>query len=114
MPRQTRKWVTACELADRLRIEICENQETVYSELNEAQYYWQSDRQDWILINTPADAPTELIKVRVWSDHTKVEGAAYQLRLAMEDQGYKFVEQSERYKCRPPKQLESRIYMTFR
>lgn len=114
MPRRTRKWITATEKASKLSIEITDNQEALYRQLNEHSYYWQSNQQDWIEDSTVADAPTELIKVRIWADNTKVDGVAYQLRLGMEEQGYHFMEQSEPYPCRPPKQLESRIYQTYR
>ncbi len=45
MPRRTRKWVTATEKAQELGLAVPENQETLYRQLNEASYYWQSDRQ---------------------------------------------------------------------
>lgn len=114
MPKQTRKYVTACEIAERLNIAERDNQETLYRLLNEQGYYWDSGLQQWQELSQDADPPTDLIRVRVWAEDSKVRGAAYQLRVAMEAQGYIFLEQSEVYPCRPPKQLESRIYMTFR
>ncbi len=114
MPRQTRKFKSAESLAFKLSIYDTENQERLYRLLNEAGYYWDSRTQDWQQLQEEADPPTELIRVRIWAEASKVEGAAYQLRVAMEETGYIFLEQSEPYPCRPPKQLESRVYMTFK
>jgi hypothetical protein len=114
MPKQTRKYKTACELADQLGISERDNQEKLYRLLNESGYYWDSGTQAWQQLNQGADPPTELIRVRVWAETSKVEGAAYQLRVAMEEQGYIFLEKSDPYPCRPPKQLESRIYLSFK
>lgn len=114
MPKQTRKYKTACELGDRLNILERDNQEKLYRLLNEAGYFWEAGSQAWQLLNQDADPPTELIRVRVWAESSKVEGAAYQVRLGLEGQGYIFLEKSEAYPCRPPKQLESRIYLSFK
>ena len=114
MPKQTRKYKTACELSEKLNILERDNQETLYRLLNEAGYYWDAGTQTWQHLNQDADPPTELIRVRVWAEESRVRGAAYQMRIALESQGYQFLEQSEPYQCRPPKQLESRIYMTFK
>jgi len=114
MPKRTRKYLTACELAERLNIPERENQEKLYRLLNESAYFWEAGTQAWQRLDQDADPPTELIRVRVWAETSRVAGAAYQLHLAMEDQGYIFLEQSEPYACRPPKQLESRIYLSFK
>lgn len=104
MPKQTRKYRTACELADRLNVSDRSNQETLYRLLNEQNYYWDSGTQTWQFLQKDAKPPTELIHVRVWAETSRVEGAAYQVRM----------EASSPYPCRPPKKLESRIYLTFK
>lgn len=114
MPKQTRKYRTACELADQLNISDRENQERLYRLLNEANYYWNSGTQEWQHLNQDAKPPTELIHIRVIAESSKAEGVAYQVRVAMEEQGYHFMESSQPYPCRPPKQLESRVYLTFK
>lgn len=114
MPKQTRKYRSACELADQLAIALCENQETLYRQLNERGHYWDASTQAWQHLAEDADPPTELIRVRVWAEASKVDGAAYQIRLGLEEQGYQFLEQSKSFPCRPPKQLESRIYLSFK
>ena len=114
MPKQTRKYKTACELAEQLNIEERDNSERLYRLLNEARYYLGTGSQSWLKNTIGADPPTELIRVRVWAEDLKVRGAAYQVRIAMEEQGYIFLQQSEPYPCRPPKQMESRIYLDFK
>lgn len=90
MPKQTRKYKTACELGDRLNILERDNQEKLYRLLNEASYFWEAGSQAWQHLDQDADRPTELIRVRVWAESSKVEGAAYQVRLGLEEQGYIF------------------------
>ncbi len=114
MPKQTRKYKTSYQLGEKLNITGQDNQEKLYRLLNEAGYYWEAGTQAWQHLDQDADPPTELIRLRVWAETSKVAKTAYQLRLAMEDQGYIFLEQSEPYSCRPPKQLESRIYLSFK
>lgn len=114
MPKLTRKYKTALSLANQLDISERDNQERLYRLLNEAGYFWDASTQAWQQLTTDADPPTELIRVRVWAESSKVSGAAYQMRVAMEEIGYQFLDQSDPYPCRPPKQLESRIYLTFK
>lgn len=114
MPKQTRKYTTAVGMAIFLGIDKIETQETLYRLLNEAGYYWDSGTQKWQKLSEDADAPTDLIRVRIWAEASRVIGAAYQMRIAMEEQGYTFLDQSEPYPCRPPRQLESRIYLLFK
>lgn len=114
MPKLTRKYKIALSLADELDISERDNQEKLYRLLNEAGYFWDASTQVWQQLTTDADPPTELIRVRVWAESSKVDGAAYQLRVATEEIGYQFLEKSDSYPCRPPKQLESRIYLTFK
>ncbi len=114
MPKRTVKYVKASELGQLLRIPTADSQEALYSLLNDAGYFWDSNTQQWQQSNEPPDPPTNLIRVRVWTDMTKVKGAAYHIKGVMEESGCELIEQSEPYTCRPPKQLESRIYLTFR
>jgi hypothetical protein len=51
--------------------------------------------------------------VRVWADKNKVENAADLFIENVESMGLKLLERSNSYPCRPPNQLESRIYLTF-
>lgn len=115
MPKQTRRYKAACKLAKKLNVLEQSNQKALYQLLNEEGYYWIAVRQAWVDLYQDTDPLfTELIEVRLWSETSKIQTVAYQLRIALENQGYQFLGQSEPRQCRAPKQLESRIYMTFK
>ena len=114
MPKRTIKYVRALALADYLEITDIGNQERLYRLLSEQGYFWDAATQNWEQINEPADPPTQLVRVRIWTNLTKVKAAAHQVKTVLEQSGYELIEQSEPYPCRPPKQLESRIYLTFK
>lgn len=114
MAKRTVKYVKASELGQLLGMPTGNNQEALYSSLNDAGYFWDSNTQQWQQSNEPADSPTDLVRVRVWTNTAKVRGAAHHIKGVMEEAGFELLEQSEPYACRPPKQLESRIYLTFR
>ena len=61
----------------------------------------------------PPDEPTELIKLRLWADGENVEALANNFSNVVTSLGYKLLERSKPYPCRPPQQRESRIYMSF-
>ncbi|MEI1375959.1 hypothetical protein PQG02_06815 [Nostoc sp. UHCC 0926] len=89
------------------------SQEELYSELNRLGWYWQADKKEWARDDTPAQSATKLIKVRVWAAKESVEDAAELFLEGAQGNGLRLIEKSPPYLCRPPKQLESRIYMTF-
>jgi hypothetical protein len=90
------------------------DQEELYSLLQESNHQWDSDRKAWIaLMEEPADDPTPLVMVRVWADMEIVEEAADDVESAYKKRGYRLFERSEPYRCRPPKQLEARVYLKF-
>lgn len=108
--KQTKKYKTACEIATLNH----QTQEELYSQLNQLGFYWESKKQRWERNDQLADKPSEVIRVRVWADTKKVEQAAAAVVEAMEaDYGLKLLERSAPYSCRPPKQNDSRIYLTF-
>lgn len=115
MPRQTRKYVEAMRIASTLGIQGHEDQETLYRALNTQGYYWDSRREMWEHNHEPPHPPTDLVKIRVWAETTKVKQMADLIIDEMEaSRKCEFIERSEPYQCHPPKQLESRIYLTFR
>ena len=89
------------------------SQEQLYSELNRLGWYWQPDNKEWERDDTPANSATKLIKIRVWAAKEIVENAAELFSENAESNGLRLIEKSPPYPCRPPKQLESRIYLTF-
>jgi hypothetical protein len=114
MPKNTAKYVSAVSKARELSVYAdFPHQEQLYSTLNKCGFYWNSDLKIWEELNQDADPPTELIRVRVWTDARFVEQAAVDLISSLDAQGLRLVEKSLPFPCRPPKQLESRIYLTF-
>lgn len=113
MPKRTIKYSKALEVAETLQISQVNDQERLYRDLNAGGFFWDATTKTWERSHEPADPPTQLIRVRVWTDSAKVRGASQQIKTVLEQSGYELVEQSDPYSCRPPKQLESRIYLTF-
>jgi len=113
MPRLTRKYSSAIDLLQSLQLPLSGNQEEIYDRLNQQSYYWDSALKNWIKNDTPADSPTELIRVRVWADSRFVELIAQDCIQSLASKGFRCVDKSEPFPCRPPKQLESRIYLSF-
>lgn len=114
MPKNTKKYSSAIVLVNQLQISQVNSQEETYKRINEQGYYWDSKSGQWQNLNQDADLPTELIKIRVWAESSQVASIAHQVRVSMQVLGHEFLEQSDVYPCRPPKQLESRIYLSFK
>jgi len=116
MPKATRKYLAAVGTAVGNKISLGNNPveaDEVYAVLNKAGFQWDSDQGKWIQLSAePADPATELVMIRVWAETKEVDLAADRIIHNME-RAYKLVERSEPYTCRPPKQLESRIYLKF-
>jgi hypothetical protein len=84
-------------------------QDELYSLLNSHNYYWDSKNKLWELEETP-DPPSELVKIRVMAARDRVKTIVNDLSV----EGLVLVETSDPYPCRPPKQNDSRIYLTFK
>jgi hypothetical protein len=113
MPKQTAKYTSACRKAESLKIPIGEHQEELYQALNAQGWYWNSQEKLWEKLDEEADPPTELIRVRIWADSRFVEQAANDCVEVLAKKGLRLIERSATFTCRPPKQLESRIYLAF-
>lgn len=107
--KQTQKYSGACNILTYPH----SNQEELYQELNRLGWWWDAKKKTWIRDDTPAREATNLIRVRVMASNKKVAEAAQHSVEASGDTGLNLIEQSEPYPCRPPLQLESRIYLTF-
>lgn len=107
--RQTQKYTKACELATLPH----QDQDSLYKQLNDLGFFWNSRLQQWERDDRLADPPSDLIKIRVWAASDKVEQAADILIESARAYGLKLQERSQVYACRPPKQADSRIYLTF-
>jgi hypothetical protein len=113
MAVRTRKYVIAVETAKGLNLLIPETAEALYTALNHRNFFWDREENRWVPGSEP-DEPTDRIRIRVWAESSKVSEVANNLIRRMTQAGYVLTEKSEPYLCRPPKQAESRIYLTFR
>lgn len=90
-----------------------QNQEQLYQELNRSGFFWNSKTQKWEHDNQVADPPSQVMRIRVWASTENIESLAVATIESLESYGLKLLEKSEPYRCRPPKQNDSRIYLTF-
>ena len=108
--KKTKKYTTASDILTFPH----NNQEDLYKELNRLGFYWNARTQNWERNDRLPDPASELVRIRVWANSKVVENAADLVVEGMEEKGFSLLEKSEPYQCRPPKQLESRIYLSFR
>jgi hypothetical protein len=118
MAKLTKKFAAALKVAQREGvpgyIAVGDNQETLYKILQNKGYMWRSNDGLWVFVaDEPADEPTEFVRLRVWSDTEIVNEVADDLTKVLKKLKFKLRERSDAYRCRPPKQAESRIYLTF-
>lgn len=119
MAKKTAKYVGAAVTAvskvglSANHIRQMENQEELYSTINKAGYHWNSKIKEWEYHELEdANEPTPLIMIRVWADAEIVEEVADDVVKGVK-RIFQLVERSTPYPCRPPKQLESRVYLKF-
>ncbi len=115
MPKMTAKYSAAVAALKKLNLATSGDQEMDYSRLGASGHMWDSHEQEWVnLANTPADPASPLIRIRVWAEKGKAESVAESVRWALAEEGpFDLVDQSHIYPCRPPKQNEERIYLSF-
>jgi hypothetical protein len=115
MAKMTKKFSSALIVARREGIpENQRNQGEFYQLLNANGYFWNSLINKWEFVaDEPADEPTAFVRLRVWSDSEIIAEVADDISKAMKQLKFKLKERSDAYRCRPPKQSESRIYLTF-
>lgn len=113
MAKMTAKYRGAVAIARTINIPITDDQEALYAALGKANILWDK-MQGWCDVSQePADQPSDLLRIRVWAKTEDVEAQARLIVQALTKGGHRLVEQSQPYVCRPPKQLESRVYLTF-
>ena len=110
--KRTRKWSAAIAYSG-ITGSLKDRPEDLYKALNEQGVYWDSDQGLWELNNQPADPATQLIRIRIWAAAEKIPAAVDDIKVMLAP-FYDLLEQSDPYPCRPPKQLESRVYLTFK
>jgi hypothetical protein len=113
MPKLTTKYKAALEVA---KVEgLSASGEDLYKALADRLYFWNSDEQRWIVSNLEDAEPTsKVLRVRVWVDKKVVEDVSGDVVEAITQRlGMTLIEKSQVYICRPPKQLDGRVYLTF-
>ncbi len=108
--KRTKKFVAAEKTALKIGLEVNDD---IYQNLEKHNYFWNSEEGEWVLGEAP-HRPTNLIKIRVWADSNIIKQDCDNIIHSLSRNGFVLEEGSEPYICRPPKQLESRIYLTFR
>ena len=116
--RQTKKFSLAIDTAISQKFiasKNVESQDWLYQKLVGNGFFWDSKQGKWVNFQKePANAPTPLIRVRVWGETgEKLDEAVSMIKGAFGN-GFELVNQSLPYVCRPPQQLESRVYLEFK
>jgi hypothetical protein len=88
------------------------DQEVLYHALAQAGLFWNHKAGEWQEAED-ADQPSDLLRIRVLGPGEAVEAEAQRIKDFLA-QTHELIEASEPYPCRPPKQLESRVYLTFK
>lgn len=112
MPRKTKKYLQALKAADGLSLGDFSIQDDLYTALNASNLFWDLGDKRWVPAMAP-DPASQVIKIRVWGKATTVEDTAEMLVRRLTREGLTLLERSRPYLCRPPKQLEARIYLSF-
>lgn len=111
--RLTKKYAAALTIAKERGVPPSAQQDELYRRLNDDGCWWDSKQGKWVVFaEEPADAPTPLIMVRVWAAETNIKAAVSTVCGAFGN-GFKKILASDEYPCRPPKQLERRVYLQF-
>jgi hypothetical protein len=113
MAKNTAKYRGAAAIAASKNIPITDDQEALYAALGKAGVLWDKMKGWYDVSEEPADQPSDILRVRVWAKTEDVEAQARLIVRTLTSSGYRLIEQSQPYICRPPKQLESRIYLSF-
>jgi len=111
MIRRTLKYTRALEI-DAQFTHL--SSEELYSHLQNQGYYWDSNMSQWVYTPNEENEPaSQFIRIRVMFDKNQVQSVADKVTELMTDVGYRSVERSSIYPCRPPKGNDGRIYLTF-
>jgi hypothetical protein len=111
--RMTAKYKSALILARRIGLPELDN-EPLYQALADRDYFYNSQDEQWTVApKEDADPPSKVIHLRVWADGEVVDDMATDIANMMEAGGFDLQEKSKLYPCRPPKNRDARVYLTF-
>ena len=110
----TKKYRAALDISKKEHIPAMGDSVSLYKSLADEQYFWYADEGEWKRVSpAEADAASTVLRIRVWADKKIVEDLARDMANMLEAAGFDLQDKSELYVCRPPKQLDGRVYLTF-
>ncbi len=113
MPKMTAKYSSALAAARTNGLVVTGDQEALYSRLNGAGLWWDSKEGKWInFADTPANEPTPKLMIRVWAEGKIVDSRADEIIKGLRGK-FRLISRRGPFPCRPPEQLESRVYLEF-
>ena len=108
--RKTQKFRYAARLYYQLKLtEKFNNQEQLYSLLISNNYYWNSQEKIWEKGGIP-EPPSELVKIRITCDRDRLDSVVKNMSI----KGLYLLEISDPFPCRPPRQNDIRVYLSFK
>jgi hypothetical protein len=111
--KQTRKFASAEKLYNKLSLtQKYRSQDALYEILGEQGYYWERKAQRW-QDGGESHPPSTVISISVSTGYDRLSEVAEILTEALEGYDLELIEQSRAYPCRPPKQNDSKMYLTF-
>lgn len=115
MPKMTQKYTRALSVARQEGIPGRQiDRDALYNALLDKGYQWSCTSMEWMYVgNVPIDESLDLLHLRIWCAGDRVETIASGIASAMVEAGCVLIEQSGPHPCRPPKQAESRVYLTM-
>ena len=115
MAKLTKKYTSATKVLNQLNLPVIDDNNQLYDKLTRLDYNWDSVTKQWFKSSLPQLPPTDLIRVRVWGDARSIELSANNVVKELESSlNWELVERSSGYMCRPPKQSEARVYLSFK
>lgn len=118
MPKLTAKYKAALEAAKLAGVQADTDQEALYSALNQAHYFWDTDKKTWEKVlkkPTPygtAERPIWVCHLRLISHPTLHDEFLAKLRPIFETMGYELTGESKQYPRREDNGVST--YLEFR
>ena len=112
-PRTTKKYLAALELPVFFAIDNKGTHADLYHHLNSIGWYWDVALKKWEHREIAANSPTQQVRIRIWANSLTIDSVAQDLQWFLEESGYQISQPTREYSCSPPRQNESRVYLTF-
>lgn len=113
MSKRTTKYIKALEQSEAQDFEH-QSSDQLYEHLQEKGYYWDSNCQNWVF--SPAeknDPASSSVKIRVHFEKTQANDIANKVAELLESGGFKLLDKSKPYICKPPQSNDAMVYLNF-